>query len=304
MAAASGLTARIRSRLARLDGRGREPGVDLARGLAVFGMFAAHLLTTVPFDWAHPDTWTDLVNGRSSILFATLAGVSLALVTGRTDPLSGTALAWARARISLRAVCIWVIGYLLILLNTPVLVILPAYAILFLFALPLLRIPAAWLFAVAALIAVTMPFAVHAIDAVLRTGVGWRRYPNDSYGEHADGAAWDGDGIGRSWPLLVGERGHYELARGNVEMAELLCGTMARLAGPTGMLPEQTWDAPDVPARGLWFGQPTHSAAPLGWAHAEYMKLCRSLAEGRVFDLPRISPPRARRPRAAASPPW
>ena len=145
---------------------------------------------------------------------------------------------------------------------------------------------------------------VHAIDAVLRTGVGWRRYPNDSYGEHADGAAWDGDGIGRSWPLLVGERGHYELARGNVEMAELLCGTMARLAGPTGMLPEQTWDAPDLPDRGLWFGQPTHSAAPLGWAHAEYLKLCRSLAEGRVFDLPVVSLPRARRPRAAASPPW
>jgi glucoamylase len=145
---------------------------------------------------------------------------------------------------------------------------------------------------------------VHAIDAVLRTGAGWRRYPSDAYGEHADGAAWDGDGIGRSWPLLVGERGHYELARGNVEMAELLCGTMARLAGPTGMLPEQTWDAPDLPDRGLWFGQPTHSAAPLGWAHAEYLKLCRSLVEGRVFDLPVVSLPRARRPRAAASPPW
>ncbi|MBO3663391.1 heparan-alpha-glucosaminide N-acetyltransferase domain-containing protein [Microbacterium stercoris] len=170
MAAASGLTARIRSRLARLDGRGREPGVDLARGLAVFGMFAAHLLTTLPFDWAHPETWTDLVNGRSSILFATLAGVSLALVTGRTEPLSGTALAWARVRISLRAVCIWVIGYLLILLNTPVLVILPAYAILFLLALPLLRVPPVWLFAVAGLISVTMPFAVHAIDAAGHDG--------------------------------------------------------------------------------------------------------------------------------------
>lgn len=128
---------------------------------------------------------------------------------------------------------------------------------------------------------------VRAIDAVLRTDVGWRRYPGDAYGEHADGAPWGGHGIGRSWPLLVGERAHFELARGNVEMAEQLCAAMERLASPTGMLPEQTWDAADLPARGLRFGRPTHSAAPLGWAHAEYVKLCRSLAEGRVFDMPR-----------------
>jgi glucoamylase len=125
-----------------------------------------------------------------------------------------------------------------------------------------------------------------AIDAVLRTPAGWRRYPGDRYGEHSDGTPWDGTGIGRSWPLLVGERAHFELARGNVAIAEQLCAMMADLAGPTGMLPEQTWDAPDVPQRGLWFGQPTHSAAPLGWAHAEYIKLCRSLADRRVFDLP------------------
>jgi glucoamylase len=127
-----------------------------------------------------------------------------------------------------------------------------------------------------------------AIDAVLRTEVGWRRFPGDEYGEHEDGAPWDGDGgIGRSWPLLVGERAHFELARGDALAAERLCAMMVHLAGPTGMLPEQTWDAADIPRRGLAFGQPTHSAAPLGWAHAEYAKLCRSLAEGRVWDLPR-----------------
>ena len=126
-----------------------------------------------------------------------------------------------------------------------------------------------------------------AIDAVLRTEVGWRRFPGDEYGEHADGSAWDGHGIGRSWPLLVGERAHVEIARGDLAYAERLATAMTRLAGPTGMLPEQTWDAPDLPARGLAFGQPTHSAAPLGWAHAEYLKLCRSLAERRVWDLTR-----------------
>ena len=55
-------------------------------------------------------------------------------------------------------------------------------------------------------------------DALLRTdtpsGPVWHRYNGDGYGEHADGAAFDGTGIGRGWPLLGGERGHYELAAG------------------------------------------------------------------------------------------
>ncbi|MEL5991357.1 heparan-alpha-glucosaminide N-acetyltransferase domain-containing protein [Microbacterium phosphatis] len=168
MAPSPGLTERISGRAARLrarlDGRGREPGVDLARGLAVIGMFAAHLLVTMPFDWTHPLTWPDLVNGRSSVLFATLAGVSLALVTGRAEPLAGQDLMFARIRIALRAACIWLLGILLILLQTPVLVILPAYAILFLLALPLLRARPTTLFVTAGAIALTMPFAVYAID--------------------------------------------------------------------------------------------------------------------------------------------
>ena len=138
---------------------------------------------------------------------------------------------------------------------------------------------------------------VRAIDAVLRTDVGWRRYPGDTYGEHADGSPWDGRGIGRSWPLLVGERAHYELARGHLGTAKELCAAMERLAGPTGMMSEQTWDVADLPRRGLWFGRPTHSAAPLGGAHAEYVKLCRSLADGRVSICrgPVISASRAHR---------
>ena len=65
------------SRWKRLNGPARIGGVDLARGLAVLGMFAAHLLwITEPFDVLEPDTWIAVVSGRSSILFATLAGVS------------------------------------------------------------------------------------------------------------------------------------------------------------------------------------------------------------------------------------
>jgi glucoamylase len=133
---------------------------------------------------------------------------------------------------------------------------------------------------------------VRVIDAVLRAdlpgGPSWRRYPGDRYGEHADGAPFDGGdgGIGRPWPLLTGERAHYELARGHRERAMELLHAMESFANASGCLPEQVWDQPDVRARGLVYGGPSGSAAPLGWAHGEYVKLCRSLAEGRVLDLP------------------
>jgi len=159
-----GLRGRFDRGRARLDGPGREPGIDLARGLAIVGMFAAHLLDTTAFEWTHPATWTDVVNGRSSILFATLAGVSLALVTGGERPFDGARMASARCSLALRAACIWLLGVLLVMLQTPVLVILPAYGILFLLALPFLRLPVGWLFAASAGVAVAAPFAVFAID--------------------------------------------------------------------------------------------------------------------------------------------
>ncbi len=68
--------------------------------------------------------------------------------------------------------------------------------------------------------------------------------------------------------------------------AEALMRAMAAYASEPGMLPEQVWDAPDIPDRGLDFGRPTGSVMPLLWAHSEYLKLRRSLKEGRVFDRP------------------
>ncbi|MEP6860815.1 MAG: glycoside hydrolase family 15 protein [Deltaproteobacteria bacterium] len=134
---------------------------------------------------------------------------------------------------------------------------------------------------------------VRVIDATLRcelpSGPAWRRYPGDKYGEYADGAPFDGDGIGRPWPLLTGERAHYEIARGRLDEAAKLAFAIEGFANATGCVSEQVWDQPDLPACGLVRGKPTRSAAPLGWAHAEYLTLCRSLAAGRVFDLPSIS---------------
>ncbi|HEX7973984.1 MAG TPA: glucan 1,4-alpha-glucosidase [Anaerolineales bacterium] len=131
---------------------------------------------------------------------------------------------------------------------------------------------------------------VKVIDALLKvdtpSGPSWRRYNDDGYGEHAGGEPYDGTGIGRLWPLLVGERAHYELAAGHKDEAERLLSAMEAFANPGGMLPEQTWDSPDIPDKELYFGRPSGSAMPLVWAHAEYVKLRRSLRDGLVFDMP------------------
>ncbi len=131
---------------------------------------------------------------------------------------------------------------------------------------------------------------VKVIDALLKVelpeGPVWRRYNGDGYGEHDDGRAFDGTGIGRPWPLLSAERAHYELAAGRRAGAESLRAALARFANPGGLLPEQVWDAPAIPDKELFPGKPSGSAMPLVWAHAEYIKLCRSLADGRVFDMP------------------
>ena len=131
---------------------------------------------------------------------------------------------------------------------------------------------------------------VRAIDALLRVelpgGPCWHRYNGDGYGEHADGAPFDGIGIGRAWPLLTGERAHFELAAGRSDEARRLLQTMEALAGAGGMISEQVWDDADVPERELFLGRPSGAARPLVWAHAEYVKLCRSMEEGAVFDTP------------------
>lgn len=131
---------------------------------------------------------------------------------------------------------------------------------------------------------------VKVIDATLKVetprGPAWHRYQGDAYGEHADGSPYDGSGVGRAWPLLMGERAHYELAAGRAHAAEHLAQAMEAMAGEAGLLPEQVWESPDIPERELFIGHPSGSAMPLAWAHAEYLKLCRSLFEGRVFDQP------------------
>jgi glucoamylase len=129
---------------------------------------------------------------------------------------------------------------------------------------------------------------IKVIDALLKVklpqGPCWYRYNDDGYGEHADGSPFDGSGIGRLWPLLAGERAHYELAAGNSKGAEELLRSVALSTNGSRLLPEQVWDSQDIPERELFFGKPSGSACPLVWAHSEYIKLVRSLKDEKVFD--------------------
>ncbi|MGH9638780.1 MAG: glycoside hydrolase family 15 protein, partial [Bryobacteraceae bacterium] len=131
---------------------------------------------------------------------------------------------------------------------------------------------------------------VKLIDALTRTetsaGPVWRRYTGDGYGESADGSPFRDRGQGRGWPLLAGERAHYEIACGNLREAKRLARVIAAQTSECGLIPEQVWDAADLPERELWNGRPTGSGMPLVWAHAELIKLLRSIRERKIWDMP------------------
>jgi glucoamylase len=124
------------------------------------------------------------------------------------------------------------------------------------------------------------------VDAVLRvatpSGDLYHRYNEDGYGEHRDGSPFDGSGIGRLWPLLVGERGHLAMQSGEPTLSYL--ETIWNCASAGGLLPEQVWDAEAIPARGLAPGRPSGSAMPLLWSHAEFLKLLIASEDGRPLE--------------------
>ncbi|MEO8403385.1 MAG: glycoside hydrolase family 15 protein [Chitinophagaceae bacterium] len=130
---------------------------------------------------------------------------------------------------------------------------------------------------------------IKVIDTILKVqtpnGPCWYRYNNDGYGEDEQGNPYTGAGKGRLWPLLTGERAHYEIAAGNIKGAKNLLSTMDAFAN-NGLLSEQIWDTNDIPDKELFFGNHSGSAMPLTWAHAEYIKLCASIRDKEIFDMP------------------
>ena len=110
---------------------GRIIGVDLARGIALIGMAATHMLAVQNLDTGRLTAVGWLAAGRASSLFAVLAGVSLALVTGGEHPRRGRDRARASVSITVRALLIGGVGLWLAGTGTPVAVILAYYAVLF-----------------------------------------------------------------------------------------------------------------------------------------------------------------------------
>lgn len=137
--------------------------------------------------------------------------------------------------------------------------------------------------------AATVRNSLAAVDALLQLQhpkeLAWHRYNEDGYGEHDDGRAYDGTGVGRAWPLLTGERGHHALLNGEDALPYLTA--MCTMSGHAGMLPEQIWDSVSIEGKRLQRGKPTGSAMPLAWSHAEFIKLALSRHRRESYDCPR-----------------
>ncbi len=165
------------------------------------------------------------------------------------------------------------------------------------------------------------------VDSVIKSttssGPGWHRYgvspalfgqhpgSTDGYGDcyrpdptkcSPTGAPWfgPGSGSGHPWPVLDGERAEEALQNGDQRGAASLAATMQRMAWGSGLLPEQVWEDPGVPASryganprtasiGFVNGQAAGSAAPLIWAQAQYLRLIRDLQAGRLVHQPSIT---------------
>ncbi len=131
------------------------------------------------------------------------------------------------------------------------------------------------------------------IDKVIRAdtrwGAAWYRYNHDAYGERDDGGSYDGrTGKGRLWTLLTGERGEYELARGDRRAAAKYLDAMTTFATEGMMIPEQIWDRNAAEEYDLRWGLGTGSATPLAWSMAQFIRLAMNLKAGRNLETPRL----------------
>ena len=138
--------------------------------------------------------------------------------------------------------------------------------------------------------------SLEVIDRMVRvttpSGDAWYRYVRDGYGEMDDGRPWNWDGKytgkGHLWVLLTGERGQYEIARGDLAGARQRLDTMLGFANEGMMLPEQVWDQPRSPGPDLKFGEGTGSATPLAWSMAQFIRLAVNLKSKKNLDTPDV----------------
>ncbi len=150
----------------------------------------------------------------------------------------------------------------------------------------------------------TVQNSLKVVDATIETqtpsGPGWHRYNGDGYGDGAtDGHPWAPSdmGTGHVWPVLDDERGEYEVDAGDSSMATTLLQTMNNFSSGIGLLPEQDWELPNLPASpygtdpitasiGFQDGQPAGSVSPLTWSTASYIRLFDDLLSGKILEQP------------------
>jgi glucoamylase len=136
----------------------------------------------------------------------------------------------------------------------------------------------------------TIARSLQVIDSTIRVetpnGPSFRRYNHDGYGETLFGGPWLSEGIGRLWPIFTGERGEYEIARG--QDATLYLESMMHFANAGGMIPEQVWDRAGAMQYKFIFGAGTGSATPLAWSMAQFIRLAVCAEEKRVVEQPAV----------------
>ncbi len=152
--------------------------MDTARGLAILGMFVAHLGLERHTGWLTPTGWFFIADGRPSALFALLAGVGLAFMTRRAL-VSGDEVEWQRQRIRIvkRSLVLYLLGWALTFVGTPVAVILPAYAVMFVLMLPFLKTATPRLLAWAVGILLVAQLPVLAVRQEIGEASLWRIVP-------------------------------------------------------------------------------------------------------------------------------
>jgi glucoamylase len=148
----------------------------------------------------------------------------------------------------------------------------------------------------------TMPVVDQQLGVQTPNGELWHRYNFDGYGEQKDGSQWNfgfppnptedwanNTTIGRIWPIFAGERGEYEVAAKQSSAAASRLASMARAGGEGHMISEQVWDQfPPSGRPGFPQGEPTLSASPLAWSHAQFVRLAWSIDKGRPVEQPSI----------------
>ncbi|WP_311477106.1 heparan-alpha-glucosaminide N-acetyltransferase domain-containing protein [uncultured Gulosibacter sp.] len=142
----------------------RITGLDLARALAIIGMIFAHMALVPPLELAKPETWPGIIHGFTSLLFAFLAGVSVALMTGGTARPAAEKLPTIRLRFVGRGAVIFAIGLILESLGTPIAIILPIFGLLYIAMLPFISMRPRYLIIWGAAIMVFAPMLVQLLQ--------------------------------------------------------------------------------------------------------------------------------------------